>query len=135
MNHLKCHHCPVAGTCVVERTGHRRFCEWLTEGKPGAQERILELSAGAGGGNGAAAYPPLAAQVGSVLGAAGRAIGAALTGVEVVRSGEEQAKCLAICQGCEHYVAADARCSICGCYALFKTRLATEHCPLDPPKW
>jgi hypothetical protein len=80
-------------------------------------------------------YPSVASQVGSALGAAGRAIGGVLQGVEVVRSGEEQARCLAICQGCEHYVVPDGRCSVCGCVMFFKIRLAREKCPLAEPKW
>jgi hypothetical protein len=95
------------------------------------RKKVVRMAAGEMG----AVYPSIASQVGSVLGAAGRAIGGVLQGVEVVRSGEEQARCLAICQGCEHYVTAESRCRICGCFAMLKIRLATERCPLDPPKW
>lgn len=120
---------------VVDRTGHIRYRELAAEDHPDHdlwRGRLIEMASGLPG---APQYPPLATRVRSALGAAGRAIGAALTGVEVVRPGDEQAACLAICQGCEHYVPADARCEICGCFAMLKARLATEHCPLDPPKW
>lgn len=44
-----------------------------------------------------------------------------------------------LCRPCEYY--RDGRCRKCGCNVntamvlLNKIRMATEHCPLDPPKW
>jgi hypothetical protein len=119
---------------VVGRTGHIRYRELAAQEHPDHdlwRDRLVEMATG----QAAPQYPPLAAQARSALGAAGRAVGAALSGAEVVRSGDEIARCLAICHACEHFVATDGRCSICGCVAAWKIRLATEHCPLDPPKW
>ena len=80
-------------------------------------------------------YPPIARQVKRVLGAAGRSIGAAVTGGVVLRSDAEQAACLAICHECEHFDHGRGRCMICGCFARLHARLAREHCPLPEPKW
>ena len=37
------------------------------------------------------------------------------------------------CQGCPHRVG--YWCSKCKCLIYLKTKLATEHCPDDPPRW
>lgn len=95
------------------------------------RRRVIEIATG----KTAPAYPPMMEQAGNVLGAAGRAMGAAVTGQQVMRSAEEQAACLAICRDCEHFVAAEERCAVCGCVMAFKVKLATEHCPLSEPKW
>ena len=47
---------------------------------------------------------------------------------------EVRAERLAICRGCEWHDADRGRCGKCGCGGL-KLQLATERCPLDPPKW
>jgi hypothetical protein len=80
-------------------------------------------------------YPPLATQAGNALSALGRVVANAVIGQPVVVSAEEQARRLAICASCPEYDAEQARCQICGCYARFKARLASEHCPLESPKW
>lgn len=42
-----------------------------------------------------------------------------------------------ICGGCEHRRPGPVGdyCSACGCVVAAKTTLATERCPLDPPRW
>ncbi len=60
-----------------------------------------------------------------------------------LRTQEQIEAALAICQTCEHYTAAKRpHCKICGCLLnsaphglANKIAMATEHCPLDPPKW
>lgn len=58
------------------------------------------------------------------------------------RTDEQVESIFKSCQGCEHFNEARSKCQLCGCYlnigknARFnKIRMATEHCPLDPPKW
>ena len=58
------------------------------------------------------------------------------------RSQEEINAILEICRKCEEFNAEKGACSKCGCNinaqrkALSnKLAMATEHCPLDPPKW
>ena len=81
--------------------------------------------------------PPMTEMAKNAAAAFGRAVSAAVSGEPVARSEEEQEKFLAICTGtettpkCEKYE--DGRCSICGCFARLKTKLATEHCPIG--KW
>lgn len=113
----------------------RDDCRSLASRFPTQGQAAIEAMRAAGCFEDQPKYPPLAEQVGSALGAVGRAIGAGLVGLQVVRSGDEIAKCLAICRECEHFVAAEGRCSVCGCYAALKVRLAQEHCPLSEPKW
>jgi hypothetical protein len=82
-----------------------------------------------------ASSPPLTQQAASLAGAAVRFVA---SGLKVVAP-EEQERRLSICRGtdatpaCEHY--RGGKCSICGCIARWKARLASERCPLDPPKW
>lgn len=60
------------------------------------------------------------------------------------RSQEEIERALAICKSCPLYRGNDGRprCGLCGCSINSlrnglknKIAMATEHCPLDPPKW
>jgi hypothetical protein len=47
----------------------------------------------------------------------------------------ERARRLAICLGCDKYDQAQKRCRVCGCKNSAKVWLASDRCPLDPPKW
>ena len=40
---------------------------------------------------------------------------------------------LTLCRGCEHFIKASSRCSKCGCFMAFKSRLRSAHCPIG--KW
>lgn len=82
----------------------------------------------------AAAYPPLATQAGNVLAAAGRIVAAVAKGDPVLAPPEVVAERRRICAACELWDQAQGRCRHCGCTGL-KFDLATERCPLDPPKW
>ena len=56
--------------------------------------------------------------------------GAALDGIrgrEVLRTAEEAAQAIAICQGCEY--GQTGRCQLCGCVLRWKTRLRRGGCP------
>jgi hypothetical protein len=48
-------------------------------------------------------------------------------------SEEEISRRIAICEACEHFRHSDRRCSKCGCYSNFKTRLRSQECPIG--KW
>jgi hypothetical protein len=67
---------------------------------------------------------------------------AAATGAEIRVSDEEKTRRLTLCLGCEHFTGersqdprgkVEGSCAKCGCTARWKTRLATEHCPIA--KW
>lgn len=42
-------------------------------------------------------------------------------------------KRLEICVDCDKYIPDSTQCSVCGCFMLLKTVLASSSCPLD--KW
>jgi hypothetical protein len=79
--------------------------------------------------------PPLAARLRTATGAAVHAAAAFVAGQPVLVDAAEFDRRLAICRGCEYYFRRDDRCSVCGCVARWKTRLAQEHCPLSEPRW
>lgn len=81
------------------------------------------------------AYPAWTAMAGNLASAVGGVVSAAVHGEAIVASEEEQARRLAICHACESYDPVGGRCRDCGCYLSWKTRIASQHCPLDPPKW
>jgi hypothetical protein len=117
---------------VVAKTGNERFRTLLDPASPDYQPgyrataRIIL-------GQHDAQPATLAAQAGNAVAAAGRIVGAAFAGRQIRVSNDEYLRRLAICRTCEYFER--ERCKICGCVASWKTRLATEHCPLSPPKW
>lgn len=142
MNHPRCTTCPIAGPCVQEWTGHSTYCDWTARGG-NYLRRVEELSA-AGPPEpepmrtapaAPAEYPSLLTQAGNALGALARVVGAVVTGQAVAVDAAEQARRLEICRACDQFDAVQQRCRICGCVNGWKARLATEHCPLVPPKW
>lgn len=127
----RCDHCPVSGTCIVERNGHRRYCDLADAGYG---DRIKELSAEAD----LAApteSPPILDQVGNVVSALGRVGGQLLTGATLTVSQEEYDRRLTICRSCPEYQPCGPRCRKCGCFLQVKARLESEsgQCPLK--KW
>ncbi len=84
------------------------------------------------------AYPSWTAMAGNLARAVGGVVSAAVHGEPIVATEKEQARRLAICHACaEWYDPEQERCRHggCGCFLSLKTRIATQHCPLDPPKW
>jgi hypothetical protein len=77
--------------------------------------------------------PPLTTQAGNLAGAIGRTIKAAVTGQPVRVSPEERDRRWGLCMTCENLV--NDKCKLCGCHFRAKIELATERCPLDPPRW
>jgi hypothetical protein len=57
----------------------------------------------------------------------GRAVAAAATGRQLLRTPDQVQACLAACQACPDR--RGAACLHCGCILRFKARLATERCP------
>lgn len=116
--------------------------------RPGYKDRCLELGKLRGGKLyfSAAAWktirsefsPPSAiALAGNAMAAGNRLLEKIIQNEPIQKQKDEIAKRLAICGECDFYVAPSMRCSHpkCGCFLRFKTRLTSEHCPLDPPKW
>jgi hypothetical protein len=127
---MSCPHCPCADVC----TASPAYCGWAAKDPPdpvkirhicdASRARREEQPRGT-------TYPSLLTMAGNALGAAARFLGAGCK----IEPAEEQARRLEICRSCEKFIAADQRCSLCGCWSKFKAKLASEHCPLDPPKW
>lgn len=67
----------------------------------------------------------------NALRASGRVIKATAKGEKITISKEEQERRMAICVACEHFNG--KTCDLCGCVARWKTKLATESCPIG--KW
>ncbi len=80
-------------------------------------------------------YPSLLLQATNAAKAVGSVVASAVRGEAVTVPQEEQARRLAICHACEFWDAAQSRCSKCGCFGQWKTWLASQRCPLNPPKW
>ncbi len=76
--------------------------------------------------------PTLSKNVSNIARAAGRVVKAIVTHKSIRVSDEEKERRLSICRDCEFYTA-NGRCEKCGCFIRFKTRLETEHCPIE--KW
>ncbi len=127
---------PEALELVLERTKHEPFRKACADGSPNAEiwrARILTI-AGQPTPDPVREYPSLVKQAGNALGAIGRAVGAVVAGEPVKVAGDVYEARTAICEACSEYDAAADRCRACGCHGV-KRRLATERCPLDPPKW
>jgi hypothetical protein len=85
----------------------------------------------------------------NAIATAGRVMVAAFTGKKILVSPEVKAARMKICKDCEFVIQHPKyperyRCSKCGCHmnqswlsapGFSKAELATESCPLDPPKW
>lgn len=82
-------------------------------------------------------FPGLTRQVRNVAAAATRAVGAVVRRQSILVPAAVRAEREAICAACEENLV--GRCRKCGCgvraQLIRKTHLATEQCPLDPPKW
>ena len=80
-------------------------------------------------------YPSLFQQAKNAAQAVGSVVASAVRGEPVTVPQEEQDRRLAICHACEFWDLKQSRCSKCGCFGQWKTWLASQRCPLDPPKW
>jgi hypothetical protein len=138
---------------VIARTSHLRYRELCDEGHPDHlihRQRIVEKATGqaptreaypslfVGARNLAGAdavpdppidYPPVVEQAGNLARSLWRW---ALTGFKVSDRKETKRR-LAICLECPEFDPKQGRCKICGCVAKLKSRLASDHCPIN--KW
>lgn len=80
-------------------------------------------------------YPSLFQQATNLAHAVGSVVASAVRGEPVTVPQEEQDRRLAICHTCDKFDSKQGRCTLCGCFANLKARLASQHCPDDPPKW
>jgi hypothetical protein len=82
-------------------------------------------------------FPSLPRQARNLAAAATRAIGAAISRRPLLVPPDISLHRETICAACEENLS--GRCRKCGCGVraqfLRKTHLATERCPLNPPKW
>jgi len=80
-------------------------------------------------------YPSLFQQATNLAHAVGSVVASVVQGETLTVPQEEQDRRLAVCVSCDKYDPHQHRCRICGCFANLKARLASQHCPDDPPKW
>jgi len=76
--------------------------------------------------------PPITTMATSAASAVVAESRAVIHGVPPVTA-EEKSRRMAICVDCSNFRESDSRCSLCGCYANFKTRLRSQGCPVG--KW
>jgi hypothetical protein len=69
----------------------------------------------------------------NATGAAFRVAMATIKGEKVKASASEIERRMDICRDCQHFQESPMKCRKCGCYLNLKTRLETEHCPIQ--KW
>lgn len=72
--------------------------------------------------------PPASVMVKNAAAALRDEIKARITGLPEIEA-EEVARRLEICHSCEFFVGSQGRCSKCGCFMSFKTKLRSQHCP------
>jgi hypothetical protein len=125
---------------VVAVTHHERYRALCAEENPDRQERdsyralVLQMAEQFQPTAERAApepYPGLWTQLVSVATAAA---GFAASGFEMVDQAEHDRR-LAICGACPHWDPSQGRCRKCGCVGRWKTAIAAQHCPDDPPRW
>jgi hypothetical protein len=82
-------------------------------------------------------FPSFPRQARNVAAAASRVVSAIVNRAPVLVPSEIRSTREIICSICEENIA--GRCRKCGCgiraQLIRKTHLATERCPLEPPKW
>jgi hypothetical protein len=79
--------------------------------------------------------PSLGSMARRLSGTAAKTITSAVSGKRILVSKDEQARRMAICDSCEFFNKQNKRCSKCGCFSKWKSKLDSEHCPLPEPKW
>lgn len=126
---------PEALALVIERTRHERWRALCAEDHPDREfhrAKVLALALATGK---PADYPGIAAMAGNLLAAAGRVVGAVATRAPVLVPDAVLAERKRLCVACPQFDEAAGRCRLCGCWTDQKLRLATERCPIEPPRW
>lgn len=80
-------------------------------------------------------FPPVTKLISNLTGTIIRSIKLLINGKQLKVSKEVAQARLSICMNCEYFSANRFRCVECGCFLLKKTKMSSEECPLDPPKW
>lgn len=123
----KCAGCPIGDAYLCR--SYALLCDRLASNPEGYTPIVLRLNARKPD------YVPMVVQAGNVMGAIGRIVADVATGQRVLVDPAEKVRRFEICRACDEFDPEKSRCRKCGCYSGFKARLASEHCPLDPPKW
>lgn len=119
----RCGECPMP----PGRDCHPMYCDFLRSGEPTKVAHVRALAA-----RPPPAFPPLTEQAANLAGAVTRFMA---SGMEMT-SAEERSRRLAICADCEHFaLGPPGRCQLCGCITNLAARVASKHCPDDPPRW
>lgn len=125
---MRCPTCPVTtGECLGD-TGPDAFgflCRFAESGDPVKVAHVVNRSAAS---SGPARLPPLLTRAANFAGAAVAHVAAGLPQA----SPELKAARLAVCGGCDQYLASGA-CALCGCNMAVKAGWAEQRCPLG--KW
>lgn len=117
----------------VARTGNARYRMLCADDHPRREDWrriVVEKDARR------AEMPSLLTMAGNAAKAAGRVLAAAAKGEPIKVPASVYHERLEICRPCEFNRdrPSGVKCSRCGCGGL-KLELATEECPLDPPRW
>ncbi len=120
---------------VVARTKHEALRGKCREDNPDVRGRDAMRAAVVRVAMGEPAYPPVRTMAGNLARAAFRVAGAVAAGKPLIVDRAEKDRRLTICTACDQFNPIDIRCAKCGCRLEKKLVMATERCPLDPPRW
>ena len=128
----RCGHCPVAAGEPCRHDVFPWFCDWAASGDAGKRLHVANRNALAKGDPAPPSFPPLLEQAGNLTRAVVQFVA---SGGKWTTPGERERR-LAICHGCEHFAPGPpGRCRLCGCVANLAARVASKHCPDEPPRW
>lgn len=123
---------------VVAQTRNERFRELTADDHPDREIWRRRMTETAGRDPGPApmpapveSYPPLAEQAVNLWRSLRGFVKSGLKLAPKAVRAERQA----VCEPCEHYDAIAKRCRVCGCLGKAKVYIASDRCPLEPPKW
>lgn len=122
-----CPDCPCPSTCNRSQT----FCKWASSGNDVQRRHICAASVQQPCAQTRISLPPVRVQAQNLW----RSVrGFVRSGMKLTPKEVRRAR-LAICQACPSYDLAQKRCRVCGCKNSAKVFVASDKCPLDPPRW
>lgn len=127
---MNCEKCP----CTTEGIECRKrpdYCAWAAAGDTARFAHIVNTSRMVAGEQLPHFYPSATTQAANLFRSA---IGWARSGFKITPKAE-RARRLAICLACPKYDSVQKRCSVCGCFNQARVFIASDSCPLNPPKW
>ena len=92
---------------------------------------ITKKNIGAKLDSGEIKYPAMSTQFKNFGNAMLRSVVAGVSGETITVSKDEMDRRISLCNKCEFYDSGPGRCKKCGCIAKYKSKLRTEHCPID----